>query len=80
MKAIIQVWPKKEVLDPQGNAIMKTLHTMNYTEIANLRQGKIFELEINQTDETIVKKKLEEICKTLLANEIIENYKINLNK
>jgi len=69
---------KKNVLDPQGKVVSQTLKNMGYNNIINIRQGKFFEIELNETDNNKGKKIVEEICKKLLANMIIEDYKIDL--
>ena len=78
MKISATVTLKKEVLDPQGKVVGKTLKNMGYNNIVNVRQGKYFEIELNESDNNKAKKVIEEICKKLLANTIIEDYKINL--
>ena len=67
---------KNGVLDPQGKAIQQTLNGMGYSEIKDVRQGKYFDIEINETDESKAKNKVDEMCKKLLANLVIEDYKI----
>ena len=67
---------KKDVLDPQGKVIHQTLNGMGFKDINEVRQGKYFEIEVNETDSTKAKSKVEEMCKKLLANLVIENYKI----
>ena len=69
---------KKEVLDPQGKVVSQTLRNMGYDTIVNVRQGKYFDIEINETDKEKAKKIVEEICKKLLTNVVIEDYTINL--
>ncbi len=69
---------KKDVLDPQGKVVNQTLKDMGYENISSVRQGKFFEIEIDENDKEKVKKIAEEICKKLLTNEVIENYKIIL--
>ena len=69
---------KNGVLDPQGKAIQQTLNGMNFSSVNDVRQGKFFEIEIDENDKEKVKKITEEICKKLLTNEVIENYKIIL--
>ena len=76
MKISIVVTLKEEVLDPQGKVILKTINNMGLNNIKNIRQGKYFELEMNEKNSENVKKKVEEICKKLLANPVIEDYKI----
>ena len=78
MKISATVTLKKEVLDPQGKVVGKTLKNMGYNNIVNVRQGKFFEIELNESDNNKAKKVIEEIWKKLLANTIIEDYKINL--
>jgi phosphoribosylformylglycinamidine synthase subunit PurS len=69
---------KKEVLDPQGKVIRQTLKNMGYENITNVRQGKYFDIEIDETDKEKAKQVAEEICKKLLTNIVIEDYTINL--
>ena len=80
MKISATVTLKKEVLDPQGKVINQTLKNMGYENIKNVRQGKHFEIEINESDKAKAKILSEEICKKLLANMVIEDYKINLDQ
>jgi len=70
---------KKEVLDPQGKVVSQTLKNMGYKNIINVRQGKYFEIELDETDKEKAKKIVEEISSKLLANMVIEDYKINLD-
>ena len=76
MKIKVVVTLKNGVLDPQGKAIQQTLNGMGFPEIESVRQGKYFDLEINEKDETKAKSKAEEMCKKLLANLVIEDFKI----
>ena len=76
MKVKVIVTLKNGVLDPQGKAIQQTLSGMNFSEIKEVRQGKYFDIEININDEKKAKDKVEEMCKKLLANLVIEDYKI----
>ena len=78
MKISVLVTLKKDVLDPQGKVVNQTLKDMGYENISSVRQGKFFEIEIDENDKEKVKKIAEEICKKLLTNEVIENYKIIL--
>ena len=78
MKISAIVTLKKEVLDPQGKVVNQTLKNMGYQNITNVRQGKYFEIEINESDIDKAKIVAEEICKKLLTNTVIEDYKINL--
>ena len=76
MKIKVIITLKNGVLDPQGKAIQQTLNGMGYSNINDVRQGKYFDIEINENDEKEAKKKAEEMCKKLLANLVIEDYKI----
>ncbi len=78
MKISAIVTLKKEVLDPQGKVVNQTLKNMGYQNITNVRQGKYFEIEVNESDKEKAKIVTEEICKKLLTNTVIEDYKINL--
>ena len=78
MKISATVTLKKEVLDPQGKLVNQTLKNMGYKNIVNVRQGKYFDIELDETDKEKAKKIAEEICKKLLTNIVIEDYTINL--
>ena len=78
MKISATVTLKKDVLDPQGKVVRQTLKNMGYNDVINVRQGKYFEIELNETDKEKAKKITEEICKKLLTNIVIEDYIINL--
>jgi len=78
LKISATVTLKKEVLDPQGKVVNQTLKNMGYKNIVNVRQGKYFDIELDETDKEKAKKIAEEICKKLLANIVIEDYTINL--
>ena len=78
MKISAIVTLKKDVLDPQGKVVGQTLKNMGYNNITSIRQGKFFEIELNETDKEKSKKIVDEICKKLLTNEVIEDYTINL--
>ena len=65
------------MLDPQGKVVNQTLKNMGYNDVLNVRQGKYFEIELNETDKEKAKKIVEEICKKLLSNIVIEDYTIN---
>ncbi len=76
MKIKVVVTLKNGVLDPQGKAIHQTLNGMSFDNIESVRQGKYFEIDINENDESKAKTKVEEMCKKLLANLVIEDFKI----
>tara|TARA_B100000900_G_C20048638_1_gene501003 strand:+ start:270 stop:512 length:243 start_codon:yes stop_codon:yes gene_type:complete len=80
LKLAVTVTLKKDVLDPQGKVIQQTLQNMGFDTLKSLRQGKYFEVEINENNEEEIKKKVEDMCKKLLVNLIIEDYKISLIK
>ena len=76
MKIKVIITLKNGVLDPQGKAIQQTLNGMNFKNISEVRQGKFFDIEINEVDENKAKSQIDEVCKKLLANLVIEDYKI----
>ena len=76
MKVKVIVTLKEGVLDPQGKAIQQTLNGMNFDNVGEVRQGKFFEIEIKEKDETKAKSLVDDMCKKLLANLVIEDYKI----
>ena len=76
MKVKVIVTLKNGVLDPQGKAIQQTLNGMNFSNVNEVRQGKYFDIEVNEKDEAKAKPQVEEMCKKLLANLVIEDFKI----
>ena len=76
MKISVIITLKKDVLDPQGKVIQQALDGMGYNDINEVRQGKYFEIDIKENDSKKAKEKVEEMCKQLLANLVIEDYKI----
>ena len=76
MKISIIVTLKKDVLDPQGKVIQQTLDGMGFEGVNEVRQGKYFEIDTQEIDNKKAKAKVEEMCKKLLANLVIEDYKI----
>lgn len=76
MKFEIFVTLKKEVLDPQGKTVEGAIQNLGLSSIYNIRQGKYFTLEVNETDDNKAKQQAEEACKKLLANLTIEEYSI----
>ena len=76
MKVKVIITLKNGVLDPQGKAIQQTLNGMNFADVKEVRQGKYFEIEVDNKDEAKSKEKVEHMCKKLLANLVIEDYKI----
>ena len=76
MKVSAVITLKKDVLDPQGKVIHETLDGMGFNSVNEVRQGKYFEIDVKENDEKKAKNKAEEMCKKLLANLVIEDYKI----
>ena len=77
LKFSVTVTLKKDVLDPQGKVVQNTLQNLGMDNLKSVRQGKYFELEVNDNDQSQAEKKVDDMCKKLLANLIIEDYKIN---
>ena len=77
MKFSVTVALKKDVLDPQGKVVQNTLVNMGMNKLKSIRQGKHFEIDVDEKDVSSAEKKVDEMCKKLLVNLIIENYKIN---
>ena len=76
MKISVIITLKKDVLDPQGKVIHQTLDGMGFNDINEVRQGKYFEIDTKENDPKKAKDKVEDMCKKLLANLVIENYRI----
>jgi len=76
MKISVIITLKKDVLDPQGKVIHQALDGMGFNDVNEVRQGKYFEIDTKETNPKKAKEKVEEMCKKLLANLVIENYKI----
>ena len=79
MKATIYISLKNGVLDPQGKAIENALGQLGFDGVENVRQGKMIELELADTNANRARVRLQEMCEKLLANTVIENYDIRLN-
>jgi len=77
LKFSITVTLKKDVLDPQGKVVQNTLINLGMNSLKNIRQGKFFEIDIDENDQIKAEKKINEMCQKLLVNLIIEDYKIN---
>ena len=76
MKFSVTVTLKKDVLDPQGKVVQNTLVNLGLN-LKNIRQGKYFEIEVDEKDQSKAEKEIDDMCKKLLVNLIIEDYKIN---
>jgi len=77
LKFSVTVTLKKDVLDPQGKVVQNTLQNLGMNNLKSIRQGKYFEIEMDDNNQSKAEKKIDEMCKKLLANLIIEDYKIN---
>jgi len=78
MKARVTIMLKDGVLDPQGEAIKQALTSLEYNNINSVRQGKVIDLELNESSEEAAIDSIQEMCEKLLANTVIENYEIKL--
>ena len=78
MKVRVQVMLRREVLDPQGKAIGNALAALGFGGIAEVRQGKLIELELAETDPARTREQVEAMCKQLLANPVIEDYRVEI--
>ncbi len=76
MKARVVVTLKKSVLDPQGQAVSRALGSLGFGEVKDVRLGKLIELELDTKDEAEARKRVEQMCEKLLANTVIEEYRI----
>ena len=80
MKFSVTVTLKKDVLDPQGKVVQNTLTDLGMSNLKSIRQGKYFEIEVNEEDQIKAEKKVKEMCEKLLVNLIIEDFKISILK
>lgn len=78
MKAKIHITLKNGVLDPQGKAIENALHHLGFGSVGNVRQGKYIELDFPESNAAKAKEAAEDMCKKLLANTVIENYRVEV--
>ncbi|PHS27646.1 MAG: phosphoribosylformylglycinamidine synthase [Robiginitomaculum sp.] len=78
MKVIVHIQPRSGVLDPQGKAVAGALQHMGFDDVQEVRQGKIIELVIDETDEEKARQRVTKMCEQLLANTVIEDYSISL--
>ncbi|MBC7951400.1 MAG: phosphoribosylformylglycinamidine synthase subunit PurS [Rhodospirillaceae bacterium] len=78
MKAKVHITLKNGVLDPQGKAVQHALGSLGFDGVTDVRQGKFIELELAETDKVKAKEAVEQMCKQLLTNTVIENYTIDL--
>jgi phosphoribosylformylglycinamidine synthase len=78
VKARVYIMPKEGVLDPQGKAVAHALGSMGFSGIGEVRQGKVIDLDLAETDQAKARAQLEEMCRKLLANTVIESYRVEL--
>lgn len=78
MKARVHVFLKEGVLDPQGKAVANALKTLGFDEVASVRQGKFFDIETGLAGPQESKARLEEYCRKLLVNPVIENFRVEV--
>jgi phosphoribosylformylglycinamidine synthase len=78
VKAKVHITLKNGVLDPQGKAVQHALTSLGFGGVEDVRQGKYIELDLAETDKDAARAKVEQMCKTLLANTVIENYQVEL--
>ena len=79
MLAKIYITLKKDVLDPQGSVIANSLKSLGFNNIADVRQGKFIEVKLNTDNKETANKQLNEMCEKLLANLVIEDYKVEID-
>lgn len=78
MKAVVHVTLKPGVLDPQGQAIAHALGTLGFDGVGDVRQGKVIEIELAETDPAAAEAAVRDMCEKLLANTVIENYRVDI--
>jgi phosphoribosylformylglycinamidine synthase len=78
MKARVHVMPKEGVLDPQGKAVAQALASLGFVGVSEVRQGKVIDLELAETDSARARDAVDRMCRSLLANTVIESYRIEL--
>ncbi len=78
MKARVTVTLKAGVLDPQGQAIQGSLKSLGFAGVGAVRQGKVFDLVVDQTDPAAAEAEIKAMCEKLLANTVIENYAVQI--
>jgi phosphoribosylformylglycinamidine synthase PurS subunit len=78
LKAKVHITLKPGVLDPQGRAIQHALASLGFSGVDDVRQGKYIELDLGDTDQANARARVDEMCKKLLANTVIENYSVEI--
>lgn len=80
MRARVTVYPRKEILDPQGKAIRQALDRIGFPEVREVRAGKSFEIDLGDADAATAGERLAEMCERLLANTVVEEYQIEVTE
>ena len=78
--ARVYIVPKPAILDPEGKAVAGSLHSLGYDEVADVRLGKYIEVSLSESDADKAKGRVEEMCRRLLANEVIEDYRFEIEE
>lgn len=78
MRAKVTVYPRREILDPQGKAICTALNRVGFDEVSEVRAGKSFEVEIEAGSEAIARDRLQQMCEKMLSNPIVEDFELEL--
>jgi phosphoribosylformylglycinamidine synthase subunit PurS len=78
LKARVTVYPRREILDPQGKAIRDALHRIGFAEVGDVRAGKSFDIELSAADPESAERELRRMCDRLLANPVVEDYEVEL--
>ena len=79
MKAKVTVYPRREILDPQGKAIREALVRLAFAEVRQVRAGKSFEIELDAADASAARERLQAMCEKLFANPVVEDYEIEIS-
>jgi len=80
VRAKVTVYPRREILDPQGKAICMALNRLGFGEVSEVRAGKSFEIEIEATSEATARDRLTEMSERLLSNPIVEDFELELSE
>lgn len=80
MLARVYVTPKRGILDPQGKAIARSLHDLDYVEVGEVRMGKYIEIELRDLSKEEAERRVEEMCRRLLANSVIEDFRFEVGE
>lgn len=80
MLARVYVTPKRGILDPQGKAISQSLHDLHYAEVGEVRMGKYIEIELRDLSKKEAERRVEDMCRRLLANSVIEDFRFEVGE